>query len=63
MAKPSLLEAFVRGSPWPSSGQWGLARAASARRTCGGPEFARAGGPAACAYVFSPERRWLAPLN
>eukprot|EP00969_Alexandrium_andersonii_P314162 13878768-Alexandrium_andersonii.AAC.1 len=30
MAKPSLLGAFVRRSPWPSSGQRGSACAASA---------------------------------
>eukprot|EP00969_Alexandrium_andersonii_P319012 14092919-Alexandrium_andersonii.AAC.1 len=47
MAKPSLLEALVRGPPRLSSGQRGPARAASAKRTCGGAECARAGGPAA----------------
>eukprot|EP00969_Alexandrium_andersonii_P195421 8633009-Alexandrium_andersonii.AAC.1 len=61
MAKPPLLEAFVRGSPWPSSGQWSPAHAASARRTCGGAELARASGPAARAYVFSPERLFWLP--
>eukprot|EP00969_Alexandrium_andersonii_P224310 9906653-Alexandrium_andersonii.AAC.1 len=30
MAKPSLQEAFVQGSPWPSSGQRGSACAARA---------------------------------
>eukprot|EP00969_Alexandrium_andersonii_P371480 15479604-Alexandrium_andersonii.AAC.1 len=36
MAKPSLLEAFVRGPPRPSPGERGSARAASAWRTCCG---------------------------
>eukprot|EP00969_Alexandrium_andersonii_P224229 9902485-Alexandrium_andersonii.AAC.1 len=36
MAMLSLLEAFVRGPPWPSSGQRSSACAASAWRTCGG---------------------------
>eukprot|EP00969_Alexandrium_andersonii_P352955 15438798-Alexandrium_andersonii.AAC.1 len=47
MAKPSLLEALVRGSPWPTSGRRGSAWAASAWRTCRGATFALAGGPVA----------------
>eukprot|EP00969_Alexandrium_andersonii_P188037 8308979-Alexandrium_andersonii.AAC.1 len=39
MAKPSLPQAFVPGTPWPSSGQRGSACAASAWRTCGGAEL------------------------
>eukprot|EP00969_Alexandrium_andersonii_P248865 10998371-Alexandrium_andersonii.AAC.1 len=39
IVKPSSLEAFMRGSPWPSSGQWGFACAASARRSCDGDQL------------------------
>eukprot|EP00969_Alexandrium_andersonii_P048157 2113352-Alexandrium_andersonii.AAC.1 len=56
MAKPSLLEAFLRGSPWPSPGQRGSACAASAWRTCGGAEVHVQAAPVAHAHVFRPER-------
>eukprot|EP00969_Alexandrium_andersonii_P062356 2746907-Alexandrium_andersonii.AAC.1 len=39
VAKPALLEAFVRGHPWPLSGQCCSACAASAWCTCGGAEL------------------------
>eukprot|EP00969_Alexandrium_andersonii_P320516 14161145-Alexandrium_andersonii.AAC.1 len=53
MAKPSLLEAFVRGSPWPSLGLQGSACAAACAwcTSRGGSETALAGGPIAHAYV------------
>eukprot|EP00969_Alexandrium_andersonii_P075627 3334380-Alexandrium_andersonii.AAC.1 len=54
MAKPSLLEVFVRGSPWPLSGQRGSARASSAWRTCGGTELHLQAAQTALAYVFRP---------
>eukprot|EP00969_Alexandrium_andersonii_P313315 13842826-Alexandrium_andersonii.AAC.1 len=50
MASPSVLLGSFRGPPWPSSGQRGSARAASAWRTCCGGSVAREGGPAARAY-------------
>eukprot|EP00969_Alexandrium_andersonii_P042474 1863741-Alexandrium_andersonii.AAC.1 len=40
MMKLSLLEAFVRGPPWQSSGQRGSECATSAPRTCCGAKLA-----------------------
>eukprot|EP00969_Alexandrium_andersonii_P371302 15479210-Alexandrium_andersonii.AAC.1 len=56
MAKPSLQEAFVRGSPRRPSGQRGSACVASAWRTCGGAELHVQAAQTAHAYVFHPER-------
>eukprot|EP00969_Alexandrium_andersonii_P294842 13032414-Alexandrium_andersonii.AAC.1 len=56
MAKPSLMEMFVRGPPWPSAGQRSSACAASAWRTCGGAELHVQCGQAARVYVFCSER-------
>eukprot|EP00969_Alexandrium_andersonii_P191549 8460025-Alexandrium_andersonii.AAC.1 len=58
MAKPSLMEVFVRGPLWPSSGQRGSDCAASAWCTCGGAELHVQRGPAARARVWRPERRF-----
>eukprot|EP00969_Alexandrium_andersonii_P371147 15478859-Alexandrium_andersonii.AAC.1 len=57
MAKPSLLEAFVRGFPRPSSGQRGSAYAASAWTGY----IAHAGGQVACVHGRSPEHLFLCP--
>eukprot|EP00969_Alexandrium_andersonii_P184894 8168452-Alexandrium_andersonii.AAC.1 len=54
MAKPPLLEAFAQGSLGRRRGT-GSARAASARRTCGGALAARAGGPTSPSCARSPE--------
>eukprot|EP00969_Alexandrium_andersonii_P298697 13204607-Alexandrium_andersonii.AAC.1 len=57
MAKPSLMEVFVRRPPWPSSGQRGSACAANAWCTCGGAEVHAQRSPAAHAAAQQTVRR------